>query len=118
MITCEYDGLSRRIVKVDKTGMADVTYDYYHDGNQIIETRKDADTDPLEQFVWHTYYIDALAVRRVRKGSTKRGRGSFLTSRPDRESGPQRLGPVWTAKGRVLDPRRRGQRHRSVQVLL
>ncbi|MDZ4818681.1 MAG: RHS repeat-associated core domain-containing protein, partial [Planctomycetota bacterium] len=63
VITCEYDGLNRRIAKVDKTGMGDVTYDYYYDGHQIIETRKDADTDPLEQFVWHTYYIDALAVR-------------------------------------------------------
>jgi len=63
VITCEYDGLGRRIVKVDRTGMADVTYDYYYNGQQIVETRKDADTDPLEQFVWHTYYIDALAAR-------------------------------------------------------
>ena len=63
VITCEYDGLSRRIVKVDKTGMGNVTYDYYYSGQQIVETRQDADTDPLEQFVWHTYYIDALAVR-------------------------------------------------------
>ena len=63
VITCEYDGLSRRIVKVDKTGMSDITYDYYYDGQQVVETRKDADSDPLEQFVWHPYYIDGLAVR-------------------------------------------------------
>jgi len=50
----EYDGQNRRIVKVDKTGMADVTYDSYHNEEwQTLEVRKDADADPLEQYVWH-----------------------------------------------------------------
>jgi len=57
--TYEYDGLDRRIQKV-----ASDTYDYYYNENwQLLEERKNADTDPLNQFVWHPYYIDALAMR-------------------------------------------------------
>jgi len=60
----EYDGQNRRIVKVDKTGMADVTYDYFHNEEwQTLEVRKDADADPLEQYVWHPHYIDAIVLR-------------------------------------------------------
>jgi RHS repeat-associated protein len=29
----------------------------------VLEVRKNADTDPLEEFAWHPYYVDALAVR-------------------------------------------------------
>jgi len=60
----EYDGQNRRIVKVDKTGMADVTYDSYHNEEwQTLEVRKDADADPFEQYVWHPHYIDAIVLR-------------------------------------------------------
>jgi len=60
----EYDGENRRIVKVDKTGMADVTYDYFHNEEwQTLEVRKDADADPYEQYVWHPHYIDAIVLR-------------------------------------------------------
>jgi RHS repeat-associated protein len=56
--------MNRRIVKVDKTGMSDVTYDYYlNEAWQTLEVRKDADTDPYEHFIWHPYYIDALLLR-------------------------------------------------------
>ncbi|WP_339910566.1 RHS repeat-associated core domain-containing protein [Symmachiella dynata] len=60
----EYDGLNRRIVKIDKSGMNNVTYDYYLNENwQNVEIRRNGDTDPYEQFVWHHYYIDALLLR-------------------------------------------------------
>ena len=59
-IDYEYDGLHRRIVK--KVG-AD-TYDYYYNvGYQVLEVRKNGSTNPLEQYAWHPYYIDALAMR-------------------------------------------------------
>ena len=42
----------------------DVAYDYYYSESwQVLEVRKDADTDPYEQFAWHAYYIDAPIVR-------------------------------------------------------
>jgi RHS repeat-associated protein len=56
----EYDGLHRRIVR-NEYG---TDYDYFYNEDwQLLETRKNDDTDPLEQFVWHPYYIDALAMR-------------------------------------------------------
>jgi RHS repeat-associated protein len=59
-IEYEYDGLHRRIVK--KVG-AD-TYDYYYNVDyQVLEVRKNGSTNPLEQYAWHPYYIDALAMR-------------------------------------------------------
>jgi RHS repeat-associated protein len=60
----EYDGLHRRIVKIDRKANPDVTYDYYlSESWQVLEVRKDANTTPLEQYVWHPYYVDALALR-------------------------------------------------------
>jgi RHS repeat-associated protein len=60
----EYDGLNRRIVKIDRKANPDVTYDYYlNELWQTLEVRKDAVTTPLEEYVWHPYYVDALAVR-------------------------------------------------------
>ncbi|MCA9214677.1 MAG: hypothetical protein KDB27_16505, partial [Planctomycetales bacterium] len=60
--TFEYDGLNRRIAKVD-VGASD-TYDYYYNTNwQVLEVRKDSDTDPLEEYIWHPYYVDAIALR-------------------------------------------------------
>ena len=58
----EYDGLGRRIVRVDVA--AGTTYDcYYNESWQLLEERKGGDPDPLNQFLWHPYYVDALAVR-------------------------------------------------------
>ena len=62
----EYDGRGWRIVKQTaySEGSPQDTYDYYHNANwQVVEERKDADTDPVAQYVWHPYYIDAPAVR-------------------------------------------------------
>jgi RHS repeat-associated protein len=60
----EYDGLGRRIVRLDGLFDPDITYDYYYNESwQLIEERKDADADPLNQYVWHPHYIDALAIR-------------------------------------------------------
>ena len=57
----EYDGLGRRIRKTSKGG---TDYDYYYNENwQVIEVRKDDDADPYKAYVWHPYYIDALAIR-------------------------------------------------------
>jgi len=55
-----YDGLGRRIRRED----IDLPYDYYYnEAWQLLEERRDGDEDPLAQYVWHPYYIDALAVR-------------------------------------------------------
>jgi RHS repeat-associated protein len=62
----EYDGLGRRIEKRlgdDDTPTA--TYDYYYSTAwQVLEVHEDGDAaNPLDQFVWHPYYIDAPLVR-------------------------------------------------------
>jgi RHS repeat-associated protein len=60
--TNEYDGLGRRIVRTDSA--ASDTYDYYYNESwQVVEERKDDDANPLSQYYWHPYYIDALAFR-------------------------------------------------------
>lgn len=68
----EYDGLGRRIIKhVYDAGTFDYSDHSYYTGWQVIEVRRDTDStkggdpdaDPMEQFVYHTYYIDAVAVR-------------------------------------------------------
>jgi RHS repeat-associated protein len=56
--TTRYDGLNRRIQKVVE-GDPDVTYDYYYSGYQVVEVRKDGDTDPMEQYVWDIRYVHA-----------------------------------------------------------
>jgi RHS repeat-associated protein len=65
----EFDGLGRRIVRsVYVSGSLDhrIHY-YYNEAWQLLEERKEVsgteDTDPLNQYVWHPYYIDALAIR-------------------------------------------------------
>jgi RHS repeat-associated protein len=65
IFAAEYDGLGRRIVRTDE-GIT--RRSYYNESWQELEVRKEAsagveDTDPMEQFVWHPYYIDALATR-------------------------------------------------------
>ena len=56
----EYDGLHRRIVST--IGADDFHY-YYSAGWQVLEVRKNSSTDPLEQYVWHPHYVDALCAR-------------------------------------------------------
>jgi RHS repeat-associated protein len=57
-----YDGLGRRIKKEDVAGGK--TYDYYYNEDwQVLEVRRNGVSFPHEQFVWHPYYIDALAAR-------------------------------------------------------
>jgi len=61
----EYDGRNRRIEKTDKTGAADVDYDYYYNQSwQVLETHEAGDaTYPLVQNVYHPHYVDAIALR-------------------------------------------------------
>jgi RHS repeat-associated protein len=54
--TYVWDGQGRRIKKT--TGGS--TFDYfYNTAHQLLEVRKDADTDPIEQYVWDRSYIDS-----------------------------------------------------------
>ena len=63
IITCRYDGLTRRIQKI-VAGSPDVTYDYYYnEGRQVLETRKNSSTNPLEQFVWDIRYVHSPVLR-------------------------------------------------------
>ena len=42
----------------------DATYDFYYNNDwQLLEVRKDSDTDPLKQYVWGQRYIDAPVCR-------------------------------------------------------
>ena len=44
--------------------MTNVTYDYYYNESwQLLETRAGSSANPVDQYLWHPYYIDALAVR-------------------------------------------------------
>jgi RHS repeat-associated protein len=65
----EFDGLGRRIVRsVYVSGSLDhrIRY-YYNEAWQLLEERKEVsgteDSDPINQYIWHPYYIDALAIR-------------------------------------------------------
>ena len=55
-----YDGLSRRIQKkVTNSGDFDFTYNYYYNGQQLVETRN-ASSMVLNQKIWGLTYIDEL----------------------------------------------------------
>jgi len=64
-----YDGANQQIVKsVYVSGSLDhKEHTYYNQKWQVLEVRKEVsgteDTDPLEQYVWHPYYIDAPHLR-------------------------------------------------------
>ena len=61
VVSYEYDGLNRRI---RKSGPAPQPGHYYYNEDwQLLEERATSDPDPRAQYVWHPYYIDALAVR-------------------------------------------------------
>ncbi len=65
----QYDGLNRRTVKaIYASGSLDHSeHAYFNEGWQILEVRKEtggtSNSNPLEQYVWHPFYIDALVLR-------------------------------------------------------
>jgi YD repeat-containing protein len=64
--TYVFDGQGRRIKKT----VGNDTFDhYYNTSHQLLEVRKNADADPLEQYVWGIDYIDS-AVLRFRDSNT------------------------------------------------
>jgi RHS repeat-associated protein len=71
VLKMRYDGLGRRIARIAIVpgggrggGTIDVPTDYYYNEQwQLLEERYNGDVDPRAQYVWHPYYIDALAVR-------------------------------------------------------
>ena len=59
--TYAYDGLNRRIKKSLNGGD---TFDYFwNESWELLETRKNGDGDPLEQYAWDRRYIDAPVMR-------------------------------------------------------
>jgi RHS repeat-associated protein len=61
LLANEYDGLGRVI---QKGNQSPPNVDVYYNGQwQILEERVDGDSDPKNQYAWHPYYIDALAIR-------------------------------------------------------
>ncbi len=67
--TYQYDGLNRRTIKgIYASGSLDHNkHAYFNEEWQILEVRKEVsgtiNSNPLEQCVWHPFYIDALLVR-------------------------------------------------------
>jgi RHS repeat-associated protein len=61
IVSYEYDGLGRR------TSWSSSNYGskhfYFNERWQLLESRVGSLTNPVEQFVWHPNYVDALAVR-------------------------------------------------------
>lgn len=54
--TYAYDGMGRR---VSKTVGSDTFDFYYNEQYQVLEVRKNGDTDPYEQYVYDQRYVDA-----------------------------------------------------------
>jgi RHS repeat-associated protein len=67
--TYAYDGLSRRVVKgIYVSGTLDHNeHAYFNEVWQVLEVRKEVagvtNTNALEQYVWHQFYIDAPILR-------------------------------------------------------
>jgi RHS repeat-associated protein len=67
--TYAYDGLSRRMLKaIYVSGTLDhKEHAYFNDDWQLLEVRKEVsgtvNSNPLEQYVWQAFYIDAPALR-------------------------------------------------------
>jgi RHS repeat-associated protein len=74
--TYSYDGVDRRIVKgVYVGGSLDRNeHAYFNEKWQVLEVRKEVsgsiNTNPLEQYVWHPFYIDALVLRDYDSGTS------------------------------------------------
>ncbi|MBI5722613.1 MAG: hypothetical protein HZA50_01545 [Planctomycetes bacterium] len=60
--TYRYDGNNLRIRRIIE-GDPSVAYDMYYDGYSLIETRKDASANPLEQYVMDISYVHAPVLR-------------------------------------------------------
>jgi len=59
-----HDGLNRRIRKTVDPDDTSVDYDYYYNmAWQVLEIRKEGDTDPQKQYIWSVRYIDEPVVR-------------------------------------------------------
>ena len=63
--TCSYDGLHRRIRRVDLPGNPlETTLDFYYSRAwQVLEVRKDGESDAWQQYIWSLRYIDACVLR-------------------------------------------------------
>lgn len=61
LATYSYDGLNRRITKAIAGG--DSFDDYFNENWQRLESRKNGDADPLDQFLWDLTYIDTPVLR-------------------------------------------------------
>jgi len=67
--TYAYDGLSRRILRsVYLSGALDhKEHAYFNEKWQLLEVRKEVSgsvsANPLEQYIWHPFYVDALVLR-------------------------------------------------------
>jgi RHS repeat-associated protein len=67
--TYAYDGMNRRVIKgIYTSGSLDhKEHAYFNEGWQILEVRKEVsgtiNSNPLEQYVWHPFYIDAPVLR-------------------------------------------------------
>ena len=60
--TYSYDGLGRRI-ETSGTGLTDNHF-FYNTSFQVVEVRETSESGAtVENYVWHPYYVDALAVR-------------------------------------------------------
>jgi len=59
LVEFEYDG---RNFRIEKTAGGILEAYYYNDKQQVVETRKDGDVDPLEQFVWDPNSTDMPVV--------------------------------------------------------
>ena len=67
--TYAYDGLNRRVVKgIYVSGALDHNeHAYFNERWQLLEVRKEVsgtiNSNPLEQYVWHPFYVDAPVLR-------------------------------------------------------
>ncbi len=58
--TIAYDGANRRVSKmIDNSGDWNYTYNFYHDGQSMIETRNGSG-EVIKQHVWGTQYVDEI----------------------------------------------------------
>ena len=53
--------MGRRITKiVSKSGNLDGTYQFYYDGQRVVEAYLDSETSPIKEYIWGLQYIDEL----------------------------------------------------------
>ncbi len=63
----EYDGLNRRIVRVETGGSGNLRHFYYNRQWQVLEEKVEVsgaiNPNPLALYIYHPYYVDAIAKR-------------------------------------------------------